>query len=184
MSGLCFEVPPTSRAKIEALTTSIRQHFRVTDPFYPLIETVELWLPRVWQEFEFTLGDYAEMGEDHGRTFPGQHHIRLRSDVYDNLRQHRGRDRFTLGHELGHVFMHDDPALARNVRRREEIPPFRSSEWQANSFSGSLLMPLDFLKSARSIGEVVECCGVTIEAATTQVRGMTNAGLLRNPNLG
>lgn len=183
MSGVCFEVPPASRARIEALTASIRAHFKINTPFFPLLEVVELWLPRVWPEFDFSLGEHEEMGNDHGRTFPGQDHIRIRADVYDNIRQHKGRDRFTLAHELGHLFLHNDPALARNIRRTADIEVFRSSEWQANSFAGSLLMPLDYLQRASSSAAVATDCGVTLDAVRVQVRGMQRARLLSNPNL-
>lgn len=183
MSGLCFEVPPTSRAKIESLTSSIRRHFRITTPFFPLLQVVELWLPQVWPEFTFSIGTIFDMGDDHGRTFPGHHHIMLREDVYKNVQVNRGRDRLTLAHELGHLFMHDDPILARNIRRREEIEPFRSSEWQASAFAGSLLMPVSFLDEAASMIEVVNQCGVTAEAAITQINGMSRSGLLQNPIL-
>ncbi|TYT27252.1 ImmA/IrrE family metallo-endopeptidase [Luteimonas viscosa] len=183
MSGVCFEVPPASRARIEGLTASIRAHFKIKTPFFPLLEVVELWLPLVWPEFGFSVGQYDDMGNDHGRTFPGQDHIQVRDDVYDNIRRNKGRDRFTLAHELGHLFLHNDPALARNIRRSVDIEPFRSSEWQANSFAGSLLMPLTYLQQAASLATVVEDCGVTLDAARVQVRGMKNARLLSNNNL-
>lgn len=183
MSGVVFEVPPTSRAKIEELTDEIRRLFRIATPFFPLEEFVDLWLPRVWPEFTFSVGCMDEMGEDHGRTFPGNHHVMVRADVHEGMLEHRGRDRLTVAHELGHLFMHDDPVLARNLRRREDVPAYRSSEWQANAFGGSLLMPLNYLRTATSIIAVVNDCGVTIEAARTQIDGMVRAGLLRNPNL-
>jgi hypothetical protein len=76
------------------------------------------------------------------------------------------RDRFTIGHELGHYFLHS---------RQGELPikAFRSGsgriEWEANWFAAALLMPRDAFHSAwrrsRDIGVIARQFGVSREAA-------------------
>lgn len=181
MSNVCFEVSPTSRAKLMALAADLRTFLRIESPYFPILQVVELALPRVegLQELVLSIGEMEEMGNDHGLTYTDRHEIRLRRDVYDGVYQGKGRDRFTLAHELGHLFLHSKPGYARTLRDSSQIEPFRSSEWQANTFAGSLLMPIDFLRSTANLGEIAESCGVTIDAAMTHTRLLRTSGLLR-----
>lgn len=183
MSGICFEVPPIGRQKLMAITDNLRAYLRIDRPFFPILEVVEFAFPQIWPEFCLTVGELGEMGENHGLTFIDQQEIQLRVDVYEGVEQRRGRDRLTLAHEVGHFLLHNNPGYARTARNSSDIPPYRSSEWQANAFAGSLLMPIEFLRTAKSLQEVVEVCGVTYDAATTQTRLLTGAGLLNNPAL-
>ena len=183
MSGMCFEVPPIGRQKLMAITDDLRAYLRIDRPFFPILEVVEFAFPQIWSEFALTIGDMDEMGNDHGLTFTDRMEIRLREDVYQGVHDGKGRDRLTLAHEVGHLLMHRGPAYPRTMKDSADIPAYRSSEWQANAFAGSLLMPLTFLQTAKSLQEIVDTCGVTHDAAMTQTRLLTNAGLLVNPAL-
>jgi hypothetical protein len=181
MSNVCYEVSPTSRAKLMALAADIRTFLRIEKPYFPILQVVELALPRVegLEDLCLTIGEMGDMGDQHGLTFPERQEIRLRRDVYDGAYQGRGRDRFTLAHELGHLLLHSRPGLPRTLRDASQVEVFRSSEWQANTFAGSLLMPYEFLRSTPNLGAIAEACGVTIDAASTHTRLLRNGGLLR-----
>lgn len=183
MSGVCFEVPPISRPKLMAITADLRAALHVDRPFFPILEVVEFAFPQIWPEFCLTIGGMEEMGENHGLTFVDQSEIRLRMDVYEGVEQRKGRDRLTLAHEVGHFLLHNNPGYARTARNSSDIPAFRSSEWQANAFAGSLLMPIEFLRIAKSLQEIETVCGVTYDAAETQTRLLMKAGLLNNSAL-
>ena len=59
------------------------------------------------------------------------------------------RDRFTLAHELGHLFLHYEPlletspnAVMRATRdKRAGDPEHERAEWEANWFAAGFLMP-------------------------------------------
>ncbi|WP_281408259.1 ImmA/IrrE family metallo-endopeptidase [Methylobacterium sp. WL6] len=79
------------------------------------------------------------------------------------------RDRFTIAHELGHLFLHYPLATASNrgavmVATRwvdEENQDLRRAEWEANWFAAAFLMPSqDFIKSYRSNLNSVEVTAV------------------------
>lgn len=180
MSEMCFEVNPLSRKTLVGVATRLRAILRIEKPFFPILEVVEFVFPRTWPDFCFTVREIGEMGRNHGLTLFQPREIRLRVDVYEGVEQGKGRDRMTLAHEVGHLLLHEDPGLARVPKNVTEIPPYRSSEWQANAFAGSLLMPVEFLRTAKSLGEVMDECGVTEEAAVTHTRLLTRAGLLHN----
>lgn len=74
----------------------------------------------------------------------------------------RGRQRFTIAHELGHLLLHEgrqiivDKAIrvpstggaAINLRDRTSSLATDTEEIQANSFAAELLLPADLVKSA------------------------------------
>lgn len=59
------------------------------------------------------------------------------------------RDRFTLAHELGHLFLHfepllqDDPNAVMRATRDKRVgdPEHERAEWEANWFAAGFLMP-------------------------------------------
>lgn len=71
--------------------------------------------------------------------------IEITSECYDSL-DVPGRPRFTVGHELGHVVIHSSqfPSLITSLQRTQKakIETYENPEWQADHFSGALLMPL------------------------------------------
>lgn len=181
MSRIDFEVKPTSREALMRFAAEIRSFLRIQTPFFPILEVVEVVLPKLpgMQDLVLTIGEHAEMGENHGWTFGDRKEIRLRADVYDGVVQGRGRDRFTLAHELGHLFLHSDQAYTRSMKSSADIPPYKSAEWQANTFAGALLMPHDYLKGKMNVQEIADECGVTLDAVITHTRLLRKSGLLQ-----
>lgn len=164
MSGTSFKVPPRSRAEIREVAQMLHRSIRFSAPPFPIIEFTELVLPRVLEGFSFGVLPFEEMGESvHGSTFPRERLVYLREDVYHGAVAGRGRDRMTLAHEVGHLFLHNT-GMHREMPSTQ-IRPFEDSEWQANCFGGELLMPDWFIKQARSPEEIAERCLVSLDAA-------------------
>lgn len=88
----------------------------------------------------------------------GRTEILMRSEFFDALSQPNAstnRARSTLAHEIGHAVLHAAELKAGRHRpefltlrraRREDLRPFRDSEWQAHTFAGALLMPVSALR--------------------------------------
>lgn len=76
--------------------------------------------------------------------------------VDEYVQNHReGRYRFTLAHEVGHIFLHENLFLMANFSKSAEWKAFSQTiseaeyskfEFQANEFAGRLLVPSDHLK--------------------------------------
>ena len=89
--------------------------------------------------------------------------VALRPEVWDRARFGEGRDRFTVAHELGHIFLHGDRLLKPGARFFRDsncsapqrmppgVPVYRSPEWQASVFASCMLMPT---RSARAYFKV------------------------------
>jgi hypothetical protein len=93
--------------------------------------------------------------------------------TYTRLEETHPRAGYFVAHELGHCVLHTDQLVrlaqmptnqqAAFHRGRVEHKPFEDTEWQANAFAGSLLMP------ARGIAALEKTFrGVTISMIATQ----------------
>ena len=69
--------------------------------------------------------------------------IYLRDSAMRNVDK-GGRVLFSIGHELGHVFLHSDIILSGRAARnksKQNLHVFDSGEWQAEAFGSALVMP-------------------------------------------
>lgn len=95
------------------------------------------------------------------------------------------RDRFTIAHELGHLFLHYTLAsggrsgvimiATRWVDERNEA--LQRAEWEANWFAAAFLMPSEIFRSAfhanlRSIEITAEQFGVSLKAAQIRAQSL------------
>jgi len=112
------------------------------------------------------------MGSKHGETYPTKNLIRIREDIYLRAAAGEGRDRLTIAHEVGHLFMHEDDCIAfYRLAPTEKLKPFEDPEWQANAFGGELLASSYLIKGMSAL-EVSKKCGVSISAAEIQLRSL------------
>jgi len=161
-----FIVPARSRDAIYGIAGAVRGRFaplmRGSD-FVPIAEIYEI-LPEVLPGFRLEVCEHAELGDDHGQTFPDDRLIKLREDVYEGLHRNRGRDRFTAAHELGHLFLHGGIGFARKVHT-PNMARYLDSEWQANSFASAFLINQARIGQYASVQQVMDAFGVSYEAA-------------------
>lgn len=175
MSLQSFEVPPRSRNDILGIANEVRRQLRIPGDHFPIVEVLELVMPEIFRGYVFGVMSHAEMGSNHGLTVPGERAIYLREDVYDGAIDGRGRDRFTACHELGHYLLHLDAPI-RFHRSSAPLKAYVDSEWQANTFAGGLMMPVDRMVKCQSLEEVCERFGVTEKAASYQNRTLAKLG--------
>lgn len=164
------EVPPHSRADFRLLAKAVRKEFGIpeTDAF-PVVAFLEFALPQLYDDFEYQIVEAAVMGENHGMTFPDQHRILIREDVYEGAVAGKGRDRFTVAHEISHQLIHEGIPLTMARRDAGKLELYRNSEWQADCMAGELLMPYSEIKMMSPWG-IVEAYRVSLPAAETQLK--------------
>lgn len=177
MSGLCIEVPPRSTKWIRNLAEALRDSCGIKQPWFPIVEFMDLTLLRDWDGYQFEVLDVQEMGGDAGRTYPDEKLVQIRADAYNNARRGDGFGRFTMAHELGHLFMHRGIQFARHVGK-ETVKPYRSSEWQANAFAAELLMPVGAVQESGGSIFLQGLCGVSAPAAEVRFDLLRREGLI------
>lgn len=164
-----YEVPPKSREELTLDANHIQRTigYKGDDPF-PIVKFVERILPECVDGYEFYVATKDELGPKLGETFPDQHLIKLREDIYDAAVNGDPMSLMTCAHEVGHLFEHENLPLA--FARKEATaatPAYKSSEWQASAFGGELLMPSSKIVHMES-WKICLIYGVSQAAARTQ----------------
>jgi len=167
----CFKADACSRRDIQRFVYSLKKKVGLENELYfPVIEFLENVLPMIIPDFNYEIVSENEMGNKHGETYPSKNLIRIREDVYDRAVAGEGRDRLTVAHEIGHLFMHEDDCVALcRLEPDEKLKPFEDPEWQADCFGGELLASSYLIKGMRAC-EVEERCGVSGAAARCQLK--------------
>ena len=181
-----FKVKPRSISNIERCAI---QFLSKREPYFDIGEF-----------FEFNLDDigYAlrvsEGLKEEAVTIFSDMTIVISGKVYESIKQ--PRNRFTLGHELGHAILHTDElgmregAAARPINTAN-LKAYESSEWQANQFAGAILMPLSKTRnlvnmllrgecsyeySLRKIADMFEVSSESAEHRIKTIKGLIVTG--------
>ena len=159
-------VPPRSTKNIYTIAETIRSAFSkvMKLPLCVPIDRIYEVLPELIEGFSFEIVTRAKIGDDHGLTYPDKQIIRIREDIYDGACRGNRRDRFTMAHELGHLFLHRGVRFARSPHNTT-VPIYMNSEWQADTFASGFLVDEGFLRRCESVEEVADTFGVSIAAA-------------------
>lgn len=158
-------VPPLSRETIETFAEKVRACFGLEDRLYiPILKVVEFIIPQIDDTFVFSVCDSSELPFEYAKYCPETNELIVRDDVYNLAYNGNPRHRFTISHEIGHYFLHQDVASFSRCTDKARIPAYRDAEWQANVFASA------FLASPRLIygmtaSEVSEECGISMQAA-------------------
>lgn len=151
-----YKSNPLSRYDIRGMTKRIRKSINISDDCaFPVIEFLEVCYSGV-QENEYSLDicSTSEMGDNYALAVPSKKELKIREDVYNDAINNVPRHRFTIAHEIGHTFLHDNNTIAF-ARGDEEVLPYENPEWQANVFAAELLAPADAIKGM-SVEEVMK----------------------------
>ena len=169
MSG--YKASAISRRDIQSIIRTIRKAVGLEyDLHFPIVQFLENVLPIFCPDFQLEILSQSEMGNKHGETYPSRKLIRIREDVYLGAVNGSGRDRLTIAHEIGHLFLHKDASIALcQLAPNEKLRAFEDPEWQANAFGGELLASA-YLIRGMSAAEVSEQCGVSMDAAKIQLK--------------
>lgn len=118
--------------------------------------------------------------------------IEVTDECYDALNC-PGRHRFTVCHEIGHVILHFEQLMLADTtlhrKSRAQLKTYEDPEWQAEHFSGAILMPLTtmfptyirMVRAGLSFEEVsLEISNqyfVSVSAAATRIKKISQADL-------
>ncbi len=165
-----YKANPLSRNDIRRFVRMLKRSVGMEDMLlFPVVEFMESILPIIIPDFQLEIVPVKEMGTKHGETYPSKSLIRIREDVYERAVAGEPRDRMTLAHEIGHLFIHDNDVIALcRMQPGEKLLPYEDPEWQADCFAGELLAS-SYLIKGFSEYEVMEKCNVSFMAARVQI---------------
>lgn len=157
-----MKVAPQSYAKLEVAANDLR-------PMLPLVPGSKFKID-AWRVLEKTLPQagynfhVAELNNCAGFAVPEERLVVLRQDVYDGLFTDNVFSRSTVIHELNHIVLqhhvtlHRDAVLGRHAH-------YEDSEWQADSMTAAVLMPIEACRKAASAEELASMCGTSVTSA-------------------
>jgi len=139
--GFC--VTGRSESEIRHIAEQIRKLFYPAGiKLLDVIDMIERKMPAAFEWFRYEIVEPEELPDREAEMCPSDNCIRIRESVYIKAIDHDPHSRFTLAHELGHFFLHRHQALAfGRPSLNGNIPAYRHSEWQADTFARNLLAP-------------------------------------------
>lgn len=178
MSSQNFVVPPRSWDSIGTIADGFRRNLGLENtPYMPVIDILEKVLDNQLNFVRLEIGEDRDMSGAEGLTDPNGEFIIIHEDVYDAAVKGDGRARFTVAHEIGHLFLHTGIPLARAVNDGS-IKAFLMSEPQANQFAAEFLMPRHLMPRDISRSEICTKFGVSDEAARNRIKFLRGKGLM------
>lgn len=164
-----FRAEPLSRREIREQAHAFRHKLGLDNEKYiDVLFLVENVLPAIFPGFCVEVLPASQMGNCHGLTPINANKIQIREDVYEGAYFGRGRDRFTIMHEVWHYLTLYNHAVGfARCAPGEEIPTYCDPEWQANVFAGEFLMDSNIIRNM-SVEQIAEECGVSYQAARIQ----------------
>ncbi|MEM7101242.1 MAG: ImmA/IrrE family metallo-endopeptidase [Pseudomonadota bacterium] len=114
------------------------------------------------------------LGDDEAIAYPNEQRIEIKESVYLGAHDQVPKDRFTISHELGHLFLKHQASFSRATIRRDH-KTYQDSEWQADTFAAELLMDsrrIDLKKD--TVQTLTKRFGVSYQAAEVRLRKLNN----------
>ncbi|MBQ6285600.1 MAG: hypothetical protein IJK67_04750 [Bacilli bacterium] len=168
MSSKDFICDPQSREDFRKFAKAIRRRYGYDKELYFPIEKLFDQIS-VDFDFEYELVDDSEFKpNEFAITALNENKVYFKASLYEKAMKGDGFGRMTLAHELEHIlsFKLFGIQLYRKIHPNDKA--YKDPEWHAKCFGGELLMNYE-LTSELSVEEIVNKCGVTVDAATYRV---------------
>lgn len=142
--------------------------------YFPIVEIMEYLSNK--GRFNLEICDINEMKLKCGETISSENIIKIREDIYGKACKGDGFSRSTFSHELLHWLRHGKNTVSFCRRKDlEKRKAYEDTEWQANCFSGELLVPKHLVKYM-SVEEVMKKCGVSYSMTKYQLEKYEKEG--------
>lgn len=135
-----------SRPEIRIIVNVFRKTLgiKVTDKV-PILKVLEYLINDLGYELDIVRDD--ELPYKYAEIYPSEKIIRIRESVYNNAYNGDARSRFTIAHEIGHLFLHENNRISFARTSSTKMKPYESPEWQANVFAAEFLVPVSNIKN-------------------------------------
>lgn len=162
-----MKAPARSKVFIRHLANEIRKILHLkNDEKIDVIRVLEFLVIPCF-DLKLEIVEKKDMLDKYAEYEPINKILRVREDTYENALNGNGRDRFTIVHEIGHIFLHSNKVSMS--RSSEKIPIYCDPEWQANTFARELLCPLKGVNNSDSVELIADKFGVSKEVAKIQL---------------
>lgn len=156
---------PLSRKDIREKAELLRTLFVPADvAFCPIHRIVERDLYDVFDDYRLEVMNDSDLPGREAEFVIGTHTIRVRQSVLEKAATNDGRARYTLAHELGHLFLHHGNSISLCSGLQESVNTCSDPEWQAERFAADFLAPLKLIWEWAP-EYIANVCGISLAAA-------------------
>lgn len=164
--------PPHSRCEIENFAYYVRCQLKLANCLYiPIVKIIEHIIPQLDDTFQMETVSCNEMPSEYASYCPESNILSIREDVYIAACNDDARHRFTIAHELGHYFIHDDLTKFSRCPMGATIPAYQDPEWQANVFASAFLMPKNLIRGMTP-EQVSRACKTSLQSAMIALKNV------------
>jgi len=179
MSDPSMEADRMIRMHIRRFAYYLREFFGIeNEAFVDVINFAEIELTERMPGFILDVLPTEIMGNTHGFAKPDLQYVGIREDVYFGASDGNGRDRGTVMHELGHIFLHTSNRMSY-PSTDGKIAAYKHPEWQAKAFAGEFLVSAHLVDRYKSVSEVANAFGVSTQSARYQLGTYVKEGLIQ-----
>lgn len=167
---LGYKVLPLSKKIILKKVVDIKNRLGIENDIYIKIEQL-LELLINTDMLEICSDNDLRIKGTGGRTDPDRMEIYLPEKVYLDACDGDGWSRFTVAHELGHLFLHRGQfsyaRLSTTTQKNHKI--FEDAEWQADTFASYFLINPEYVTSTMDASQISSIFGVSYTAASAWI---------------
>lgn len=175
-------VAPLNCQLIRQAADEIRKIFSIPPGHVDIVGLYEFGLQEKGWDYDIC-EDSALADDVLAMSYPDRHLVRVKLSTWSKALRGDRMCRFTLAHELGHLFLHTSERLgfARHHRSSQGNHSFfEDSEWQADRFAAELLTPAhELLATDLSAPQIVAAYGVSRKSADIRIRSLKDEGYLK-----
>lgn len=158
-------VAPTSKVKITKFAQDVRDSLGIERPYICPVRIIEGLQHMGELEVHVMEDGSPELYGKEAETFPDRQCMRIKQSVYDAAYSGDGRARFTIAHEIGHLYMHKGMQGYARGHQETTHKSYEDSEWQADFFAAELLMDSRYILPGWSEDDIQKVFVVSRKAA-------------------
>ncbi|MGL4676586.1 MAG: ImmA/IrrE family metallo-endopeptidase [Brevinema sp.] len=162
-----YVVEKRKREFIHQIALDLRQQYCYTEPYLNILELLDKLVIKKKLQYHILSNEEWDNQYSDLEAFSQAHskEIFLPEKLIMSIEDHDiTRSRFTVAHEIGHIFLHSEET--QNILfNTEEHLLVNSSEWQANYFAGALLAPDEYVLSCTTHQELIDLCRISWQAS-------------------
>ena len=144
-----YRASPLSRDDICHETQKLRNSLGISQcKAVPIVKVIEYGLPEVIDGFNYEIVDDDDLPGREAETYPMECKIAISQSTYTKACHDDPHARFTLAHEMGHLFLHTPQtlSLAQEKDSAGELRIYEKPGWQADAFAGEFLAPMGLIR--------------------------------------
>jgi IrrE N-terminal-like domain len=124
-------------------------------------------IKQIFPKLRIDIVDDDDLPNEEARAYPNRWRIKIRKGMNEGLLRGDARARWSLAHELAHIFLQHPRWSLSRPRQGDSKEPY---ELEANLFAATFLAPYELAKSRKTIEEIRDQFQISSGAAVSRLK--------------